>query len=547
LQVRRLRPQASVGPNTGSGSSKHAPAHFRTGDDPVYIDTSQIVPLLVYPAGGMALSVKAGYILTTTGLKKVPAATLNMTSQRPSGTQARWVLIQVSDAAQIGIKPGDPAATYTDLNTESVPAADTGCRRLAAVRLYGGQTAIKQDNSQTDVIDLRFVDASAGAVISEGSAGHVLVHNGAQILYPPTTAGLLSAAAAAVSGDRLIIAPGTYATDLDLPAGTKAECTTQGAATIAGTVTLGEACELEAVAVVVSTSGATPAVAVQGPASGTAILFDCVLRAAQTGTADATVVSVNGGAVGVRDCYTRASAADPGATARIMRSAGAVDDCVFEYCVFAAAVDLNTAPPANWGVAAGLTPQVGDCLWPTGWTPAGIDYIPGDRAVVTHSHTSLVVTDDSAGATVLRLGHGSTGAPSDGFRGALTLELDDSTAEAQEAGQIEWRWVEAAHASRSSAMVFTVTGTGGTPSDILSLDQNGATLAGNLDLTSGHALSVNGVQIVSGQQAAIADAKVDYVAGDLDIEAELITALNTTNGKINAILAALRSHGLIAS
>jgi hypothetical protein len=49
------------------------------------------------------------------------------------------------------------------------------------------------------------------------------------------------------------------------------------------------------------------------------------------------------------------------------------------------------------------------------------------------------------------------------------------------------------------------------------------------------------------QQAHIADAKVNYTTGDLDIEAELITAFNTTNGKINAILAALEAAEVLAS
>jgi hypothetical protein len=49
------------------------------------------------------------------------------------------------------------------------------------------------------------------------------------------------------------------------------------------------------------------------------------------------------------------------------------------------------------------------------------------------------------------------------------------------------------------------------------------------------------------QQAHIADAKINYTTGDLDTEAELITAFNTTNGKINAILAALETAGVLAS
>lgn len=43
----------------------------------------------------------------------------------------------------------------------------------------------------------------------------------------------------------------------------------------------------------------------------------------------------------------------------------------------------------------------------------------------------------------------------------------------------------------------------------------------------------------------IADAKVDYTTGDLDLEAEIIAAVNTTNGKINTVIAALETLGLL--
>lgn len=43
----------------------------------------------------------------------------------------------------------------------------------------------------------------------------------------------------------------------------------------------------------------------------------------------------------------------------------------------------------------------------------------------------------------------------------------------------------------------------------------------------------------------IADAKVNYATPDLDTEAEIITAFNTTNGKINSILAILENAGIM--
>lgn len=54
-----------------------------------------------------------------------------------------------------------------------------------------------------------------------------------------------------------------------------------------------------------------------------------------------------------------------------------------------------------------------------------------------------------------------------------------------------------------------------------------------------------GRPLISNAVTHVAAAKVDYTTGDLDAEAEVITALNTTNGKINSILAALEAHGLV--
>jgi len=55
------------------------------------------------------------------------------------------------------------------------------------------------------------------------------------------------------------------------------------------------------------------------------------------------------------------------------------------------------------------------------------------------------------------------------------------------------------------------------------------------------------VELTGRQTAHIAAAKVDYGTGNLDAESEIIAAFNTTNGKINAILAVLEKLGPIAS
>ncbi|MDY6796951.1 MAG: fibronectin type III domain-containing protein [Actinomycetota bacterium] len=76
-------------------------------------------------------------------------------------------------------------------------------------------------------------------------------------------------------------------------------------------------------------------------------------------------------------------------------------------------------------------------------------------------------------------------------------------------------------------------------------DEDNVAIPSDVDIPGVY--KVSGTQVVGARQSAISDAKTDYTTGDLDTEAEIIAALNATNGKINDILAALRSHGLIAT
>jgi len=67
------------------------------------------------------------------------------------------------------------------------------------------------------------------------------------------------------------------------------------------------------------------------------------------------------------------------------------------------------------------------------------------------------------------------------------------------------------------------------------------------EVIGGKKVFVGHVELTGRQTAHIADAKVNYTTLDLDTEAEIIAAFNTTNGKINSILAVLERLGAIAS
>jgi len=69
----------------------------------------------------------------------------------------------------------------------------------------------------------------------------------------------------------------------------------------------------------------------------------------------------------------------------------------------------------------------------------------------------------------------------------------------------------------------------------------------SVNVASGKVYKVNDTQVVGAQQAAITSAKTDYTTGDLDSEAKIIAGLNATNTTLNAVITAMRTHGLIAT
>lgn len=49
------------------------------------------------------------------------------------------------------------------------------------------------------------------------------------------------------------------------------------------------------------------------------------------------------------------------------------------------------------------------------------------------------------------------------------------------------------------------------------------------------------------QQTGVATQKTNYTTGELDVESEIITAFNTTNGAINTIRTAVNALGLTST
>jgi hypothetical protein len=93
--------------------------------------------------------------------------------------------------------------------------------------------------------------------------------------------------------------------------------------------------------------------------------------------------------------------------------------------------------------------------------------------------------------------------------------------------------------------VDTSLGIGGVTADAAEINKLDGLLTTKTELGK---LAGAGAIVASGtQHAHVVALKVNYTTGDLDIEAEIIAALNTTNTAINAIFTALQAFGINAA
>lgn len=132
------------------------------GQDPLWVQKRQIMPLRIGPNSGMSIQIYAGLVYVGGGdYKYIPAQTLSLSSYIPaSAGSAALVLITVNTSGVIVATDGVDfvLADVTDENDMLThipdPPANTA-EVLGAVRVYNGQTEIDEGRTNTDIIDLR--------------------------------------------------------------------------------------------------------------------------------------------------------------------------------------------------------------------------------------------------------------------------------------------------------------------------------------------------------------------------------------------------------
>ncbi len=126
------------------------------GQDPLFVEMRQFLPLRITPAGGMVISIYPGIIYIAGVWYMILNQDIDLTEYIPETEgMAVFVLISIDDTGDIVVGVGDEVA-ISNLAIGDIPEMVPTQRPLGAVRLYYGQTAIYEGRSNTDIVDLRW-------------------------------------------------------------------------------------------------------------------------------------------------------------------------------------------------------------------------------------------------------------------------------------------------------------------------------------------------------------------------------------------------------
>jgi len=121
---------------------------------------------------------------------------------------------------------------------------------------------------------------------------------------------------------------------------------------------------------------------------------------------------------------------------------------------------LNQTKGSTLNAAIRIASQSGYALYCDG----GPSYHAGNFGIGKAPSVALDVllnnSTTATSATITTLTHNSTGTPTSGFGGSISLQLESSTTPDQAAAAIKWLWTDATHATRTSRADIETTGPG---------------------------------------------------------------------------------------
>ncbi len=189
LQVLSQRNQSRHGEDAQSVAGAQPSHHYQHewmstgpngGSDPVFVQLRQLMPFRVGPAGGMTIAVHRGVLFAGGQWRLIePAASYDLVSYRVNAaSSARWVLVTLDSTGTVTFTAGN-VINWTSLTYADIPSAPAGtAMTLAAIRLYTGQTEIREARSATDILDCRFPamlgDAAQSGIIIDSLTGETV-------------------------------------------------------------------------------------------------------------------------------------------------------------------------------------------------------------------------------------------------------------------------------------------------------------------------------------------------------------------------------------
>ncbi len=154
----------------------HAAQHNYLGGDQTYTHIRQWRPLRVYPYTGFNIYCEQGFIIRNGVRINVSAQVVDLTSHVPA-SGARYVLITINPGGILTATSGTDVAGVLDLTLANIPTTPVGHYPLAAVRTYAAQSSIRETQSVTDIVDLRYPQEFAASspvmyeTVTNGDAG----------------------------------------------------------------------------------------------------------------------------------------------------------------------------------------------------------------------------------------------------------------------------------------------------------------------------------------------------------------------------------------
>jgi len=154
----------------------HHRQHEYPNPDTVWIMRDQFMPLLVLPAGGFTVKLFGDTVYQPSMLYpiRVLDTVLDM-SAYVNLTTANYVLLELATSGAINYVVGD---SYTDIVAlrlaAPIPTPTQGNFPICAIEFYAGQTEIRRDSTERNIIDLRMftseVHPTAGTQINIAAA-----------------------------------------------------------------------------------------------------------------------------------------------------------------------------------------------------------------------------------------------------------------------------------------------------------------------------------------------------------------------------------------